>query len=100
MVGQLIERLQADESHDEILIEASGALRNLAIEGGTEVCGEMANKGILNPLRSLITKLLEFFSRSLQQIRQGLQALATEAQNWARLLIVAENVVTLFWSLA
>jgi hypothetical protein len=32
---------------DEVVVEASGALRNLAIDGGHELCGEMFNKGVM-----------------------------------------------------
>lgn len=40
IVGLLIERLA--DSEPELRVEACGALRNLAIEGGFEVCAEVS----------------------------------------------------------
>jgi len=54
VVGELIERLS--DSVDEVVVEASGALRNLAIDGGHELCGEMYNKGIMPFLVTLMGK--------------------------------------------
>jgi hypothetical protein len=70
VVGELIERLS--DSVDEVVVEASGALRNLAIDGGFELCGEMFNKGVMSHLAVLMgkvghakTTLIRFPTRSL-----------------------------------
>lgn len=55
VVGELIERLS--DSVDEVVVEASGALRNLAVDGGHELCGEMYNKGIMSHLVTLMGKV-------------------------------------------
>lgn len=55
VVGELIERLS--DSVDEVVVESSGALRNLAIDGGHELCGEMYNKGIMSHLIVLMSKV-------------------------------------------
>lgn len=55
MVGILIERLT--DSVEDVIVEASGALRNLAIDGGYEICGEMYNKNIMTPLTALVPKV-------------------------------------------
>ena len=54
VVGLLIERLLDEEL--EIQVEACGALRNLAIEGGSEVCAEVrVKKRSGNPVPELIS---------------------------------------------
>ena len=58
VVGELIERLS--DSIDEVVVEASGALRNLAIDGGHELCGEMFNKGIMSHMAVLMGKVGSF----------------------------------------
>ncbi|KIR57936.1 hypothetical protein I314_06198 [Cryptococcus bacillisporus CA1873] len=95
VVGELIERLS--DSVDEVVVEASGALRNLAIDGGRELCGEMANKGIISHLGVLIGKI----SNTITSV------LSTETMNsddnlQARkhLLSLSENVILLLWCLA
>ncbi|KAG0152349.1 hypothetical protein CROQUDRAFT_85422 [Cronartium quercuum f. sp. fusiforme G11] len=100
LVARLIERLTADSEQDDILIEATGALRNLAIEGGPEVCAEMANKGILRPLADLVAKLVSSFTAGTEVSASGVQALAAHAHTFARLLVLVENVITIVWSLA
>ncbi|RXK39662.1 hypothetical protein M231_03016 [Tremella mesenterica] len=96
VVGELIERLS--DSVDEVVVEASGALRNLAIDGGHELCGEMFNKGIISHLGVLSGKI----STTIQAISTPVQGRLTDDQLQARkhLLQLTENVITLIWSLA
>lgn len=73
VVGILITRLSDNE--EEVVVEAAGALRceillhytwsslmlvpdfrNLCIDGGHELCGEMYNKNILAPLKTFVPK--------------------------------------------
>jgi len=77
-VGVLITRLS--DSEEEVVVEAAGALRyfyfyfyvthdslpiivldfrNLAIDGGHELCGEMYNKNVLAPLKTFVPKARE-----------------------------------------
>ncbi|EGG05262.1 uncharacterized protein MELLADRAFT_107758 [Melampsora larici-populina 98AG31] len=83
LVNLLIERLNTDQSHPQIMIETTSALRNLVIEGGDDVCGEMFNKGILIPLQAL---LLVWFNRFDGFLLHD--------------LMIAENVLVILWSLA
>ncbi|WWC60440.1 uncharacterized protein I303_103012 [Kwoniella dejecticola CBS 10117] len=97
VVGELIERLS--DSVDEVLVEASGALRNLAIDGGHEMCGEMANKGIMSHLTVLIGKITNTID-SLAVAPKGVKPTDAEFQARKHLLSLAENVISLLWSLA
>ncbi|KZS92874.1 ARM repeat-containing protein [Sistotremastrum niveocremeum HHB9708] len=54
IVKALITRLS--DSVDEVVVEAAGALRNLCLDAGHELCAEMYNKNILPPLTACITK--------------------------------------------
>jgi len=74
-VGILITRLS--DSEEEVVVEAAGALRygilvhhvwsiahflnlrNLCIDGGHELCGEMYNKNVLAPLKTFVPKARE-----------------------------------------
>ncbi|KIR31946.1 hypothetical protein I352_05575 [Cryptococcus deuterogattii MMRL2647] len=95
VVGELIERLS--DSVDEVVVEASGALRNLAIDGGRELCGEMANKGIISHLGVLIGKILNTITSILST-----EAMNSDDNLQARkhLLSLSENVILLLWCLA
>ncbi|WVO14721.1 hypothetical protein L204_102359 [Cryptococcus depauperatus] len=93
VVGELIERLS--DNVDEVVVEASGALRNLAIDGGREICGEMVNKGIMSHLSVLIGKI----SITVDQITSG----SGEAPNFQarkHILSLSENIILILWSLA
>jgi hypothetical protein len=76
VVGILITRLS--DSEEEVMVEAAGALRceillphtwsllmlapdfrNLCIDGGHELCGEMYNKNVLAPLKTFVPKARE-----------------------------------------
>ncbi|ODN77089.1 hypothetical protein L202_05626 [Cryptococcus amylolentus CBS 6039] len=95
VVGALIERLTDDV--DEVVVEASGALRNLAIDGGRELCGEMANKGIISHLAVLIGKI----SNTVDQIMSSTVPDTDESyQARKHLLSLSENVISLLWCLA
>ncbi|KAI8446948.1 hypothetical protein BY996DRAFT_7766323 [Phakopsora pachyrhizi] len=111
LVNILIRRLKEDEQNEEILIEATSVLRNLVIEGGKDVCGEMVNKGIIPPLTVLISKILDSFLQHRSDVferkktndnycENGIQTAADGLQAWARLVQMSENLVTIIWSLA
>lgn len=70
IVGALIARLT--DSEEEVVLEAMGSLRlvfricycglpichrNLCIDGGYDICGEMYNKNILTPLKAFVSKV-------------------------------------------
>lgn len=88
VVGLLIERLS--DSSDDVVVEASGALRNLAIDGGHELCGEMFNKGIVPHVITLAGKISSALDSWDSLDGEGRQAL----------VLLAENVITLIWCLA
>ncbi|KIM19857.1 hypothetical protein M408DRAFT_30863 [Serendipita vermifera MAFF 305830] len=91
VVGALIARL-GDES-DEVVVEAAGALRNLCIDGGYEICAEMFNKGILQPLSAFVPKISNSLSVLFNDAKANIEA--------TRLVCsLAENTITLFWCLS
>ncbi|WWD16378.1 hypothetical protein CI109_100804 [Kwoniella shandongensis] len=98
VVGELIERLSDDI--DEVVVEASGALRNLAIDGGHELCGEMANKGIMSHLTVLIGKISSTIDTILTGADQSQATSDKFFQERKHLLDLAENVISLLWSMA
>lgn len=92
VVGSLITRLSDNE--EEVVAEAAGALRNLCIDGGYDICGEMYNKNILSPLKTFIPKISAILSQYLED--------AKSAPENARKLVyeLAENVITIIWCLS
>ncbi|OCH95725.1 ARM repeat-containing protein [Obba rivulosa] len=92
VVGALITRLS--DSEEEVVIEAAGALRNLCIDGGFDICAEMYNKNILAPLKSFIPKISNTLSQYL--------ATPKSAPDSAQELIYgfADNVITIIWCLS
>lgn len=100
LVRLLIDRLTEDADQEDVLVEVTGVARNLVIEGGRDVCGEMANKGILQPLNPLVSKLVT--SMDSFQAARGTDAQNTPAQslNWSRWVLISENVIIILWSLA
>ncbi|KAJ4485724.1 armadillo-type protein [Lentinula aciculospora] len=89
VVGALIGRLT--DSEDEVLVEAMGALRNLCIDGGYDICAEMYNKNILAPLKTFIPKISTVLSQYLETPK-------TAPENAQRLMYdFAENVITTLW---
>ncbi|KAH8094732.1 ARM repeat-containing protein [Cristinia sonorae] len=92
VVGALITRLS--DSEEEVVVEAAGALRNLCIDGGYDICGEMYNKGILSPLKSFVPKLSTTLSQFLENPKNA-------AENVQKLVYeLADNVITIFWCLS
>ncbi|KAH7881058.1 armadillo-type protein [Lentinula edodes] len=92
VVGALITRLT--DSEDEVVLEAMGALRNLCIDGGYDICAEMYNKNILTILKTFIPKISNILS-------QYLEAPKTAPANAQRLVYdFADNVITTLWCLS
>lgn len=96
VVGALIERLS--DSVDEVVVEASGALRNLAIDGGHELCSEMFNKGLMTHLVVLVGKISSTIDAVIAGPAKELSD--EELQRRKHLLNLSENVIALIWSLA
>ncbi|KAF9567834.1 ARM repeat-containing protein [Agrocybe pediades] len=92
VVGALITRLT--DSEEEVVVEAVGALRNLCIDGGYDICAEMYNKNILVPLKTFIPKI----SATLSQYLSNPKA----APDSARRIVYdfADNVITTLWCLS
>ncbi|KAJ7076033.1 armadillo-type protein [Mycena belliarum] len=92
IVGALITRLT--DSEEEVVIEAMGALRNLCIDGGYDICAEMYNKSILVPLRTFVPKLSATLSQYL--------AAPKDAPDNAQKLVYefSDNVITVLWCLS
>lgn len=92
VVGSLITRLS--DSEEEVWIEAAGALRNLGIDGGYDICAEMYNKNILAPLKAFVPKIssaLSHFINSPKSLPENARRVVYE---------FAENVITIFWCLS
>jgi hypothetical protein len=100
LIRLLINRLIEDADQEDVLVEVTGVLRNLVIEGGRDVCGEMANKGILLPLNILVSKLLASILNFHDTNGSGLQNTPAQSLIWSRLVLISENVVIILWSLA
>ncbi|KAJ9092174.1 hypothetical protein QFC20_007447 [Naganishia adeliensis] len=101
VVGALVERLT--DGSDGVVAEAVGALRNLAIDGGFEVVGEMFNKGVMVGLVGLMAKI----TTTIQTLIAASELPgATPAQPPRTALSpqvvfpLTENVLTLLWCLA
>ncbi|KAJ7471753.1 armadillo-type protein [Mycena latifolia] len=92
IVGALITRLT--DSEEEVVIEAMGALRNLCIDGGYDICAEMYNKSILVPLRTFVPKL----STTLSQYLDGPKNAPDNAQKLV--YEFSDNVITVLWCLS
>ncbi|THH03370.1 hypothetical protein EW145_g6312 [Phellinidium pouzarii] len=92
IVGVLINRLS--DSVEEVVVEAAGALRNLCIDGGFDICAEMYNKNILAPLRTFIPKI----SNALHSLLTSPKSAPESASEL--IYGLAENVITLIWCLS
>ncbi|CUA76366.1 HEAT repeat-containing protein 3 [Mus musculus] [Rhizoctonia solani] len=92
VVGALITRLS--DSSEEVAAEATGALRNLCIDGGFEICAEMFNKGIMGPLTEFIPKL----STTLQNVLENPKSAPEKVQELV--YEFAENIITILWCLS
>ncbi|KAF8167406.1 armadillo-type protein [Crassisporium funariophilum] len=92
VVGALITRLT--DSEEEVVVEAAGALRNLCIDGGYDICAEMYNKNILVPLRTFIPKISA-------RLSEFLAAPKTAPENIQKSVYeLADNVITTLWCLS
>ncbi|KAI7940104.1 hypothetical protein MJO28_013756 [Puccinia striiformis f. sp. tritici] len=100
LIRLLINRLVEDADQEDVLVEVTGVLRNLVIEGGRDVCGEMANKGILQPLGILVSKLVASIDNFQGTNENDAQNTPLQSLNWSRLVLITENVVIILWSLA
>ncbi|KAL5519568.1 hypothetical protein ACEPAH_1251 [Sanghuangporus vaninii] len=90
IVGALITRLT--DSIEEVVVEASGALRNLCIDAGYDICAEMYNKNILAPLQTFIPKI----STALHHL-----VTSQKSENSSELVYgLAENIITILWCLS
>ncbi|CAE6529682.1 unnamed protein product [Rhizoctonia solani] len=92
VVGALITRLS--DSSEEVAAEATGALRNLCIDGGFDICAEMFNKGIMGPLTEFIPKL----STTLQNVLENPKSAPEKVQELV--YEFAENIITILWCLS
>ncbi|EGO02511.1 hypothetical protein SERLA73DRAFT_175968 [Serpula lacrymans var. lacrymans S7.3] len=92
IVGYLITRLS--DSEEEVWIEAAGALRNLCIDGGHEICAEMFNKNILAPLKTFVPKMSTILSQFLGSPKTAPEMFQKVVYEFA------ENVITIFWCLS
>ncbi|KEP54669.1 putative ARM like repeat protein [Rhizoctonia solani 123E] len=92
VIGALITRLS--DSSEEVAAEATGALRNLCIDGGFEICAEMFNKGIMGPLTEFIPKL----STALQNVLENPKAAPEKVHELV--YEFAENIITILWCLS
>ncbi|KAJ2917874.1 hypothetical protein MD484_g2591, partial [Candolleomyces efflorescens] len=92
VVGALITRLS--DSEEEVVVEAMGALRNLCIDGGYDICAEMYNKNILTPLKTFIPKISTTLSQYLASPKQS-------PENAKKIVYeFSENVITTLWCLS
>ncbi|KAF9451411.1 ARM repeat-containing protein [Macrolepiota fuliginosa MF-IS2] len=92
VVGALITRLT--DSEEEVVVEAVGALRNLCIDGGYEICAEMYNKNILTPLTTFVPKISSVLSQYLANPKAA-------PENAQKLVYeFADNVITVLWCLS
>ncbi|BFZ60193.1 hypothetical protein YB2330_001216 [Saitoella coloradoensis] len=95
VVSNLVDRLT--DNSQEVVVEACGALRNIASEEGFEVCREMWAKNILTPLGAAVPKLSSVISDIIFK-----KPVTTPEDEITRKLVwtYAENVVSLIWSLS
>lgn len=92
VVGALITRLSDGE--EEVVVEAAGALRNLCIDGGYDICAEMYNKNIIAPLQTFIPKI----STTLSQYLESPKTAPENAQSVV--YEFTDNVITILWCLS
>ncbi|KAA1467810.1 ARM repeat-containing protein [Dentipellis sp. KUC8613] len=92
IVGALITRLSDGE--EEVVVEAAGALRNLCVDGGYDICAEMYNKHIIAPLQTFIPKISTTLSQFLESPK-------TAPENAQKVVYeFADNVITILWCLS
>ncbi|KAI9202667.1 armadillo-type protein [Polychytrium aggregatum] len=94
LVSALIGALS--DPHREVVVEVTGALRNLAVVGGDDVCKEMVRKDILTPLLAQIPLLSEFLTRIVTKApSEGPE----DDVNRKTTIDCSEQVISLVWSL-
>ncbi|KAJ9092614.1 hypothetical protein QFC19_008652 [Naganishia cerealis] len=101
VVGALIERLT--DGNDTVVMEALGALRNLAIDAGHEACGEMYNKNVMTPLVALVPKItatIQILIAASQEAQDASQEQAPTPISPQVVFPLTENVLTLLWCLS
>ncbi|KAI0082315.1 ARM repeat-containing protein [Panus rudis PR-1116 ss-1] len=92
VVAALITRLSDNE--EEVIVEAAGSLRNLCIDGGYDICGEMFNKNILSPLKTFVPKISSTLSQYLENPKSA-------PENAQKIVYeFADNVITILWCLS
>ncbi|KAJ3050935.1 hypothetical protein HK097_008090 [Rhizophlyctis rosea] len=81
----------------EVAVEAAGALRNLAVAGGADVCDELRRKQALSPILALIPKVSAWIAAELNGV-----APTTDAEKIERKVsfAFAEQLVALLWSMS
>ncbi|KAI0315662.1 ARM repeat-containing protein [Amylostereum chailletii] len=92
VVGALISRLS--DADEEVVVEATGALRNLCIDGGYDICAEMYNKNVIAPLQTFIPKI----STTLGQFLDSPKSAPENAQTVV--YAFADSVITILWCLS
>ncbi|KAK9701950.1 hypothetical protein K7432_011483 [Basidiobolus ranarum] len=95
LVALLIERLTDDNI--DVLVEAAGALRNLASIGGDEVCGELFNKNILSPIQSLVPKVSDTINDILNEVPPRSEE---EKERRKSIWDFSDNIICIIWSLS
>lgn len=90
IVDTLIRLVQ--EADILVQAEAVGALRNLAVAGGSEICAEMVNKGLVAGLTGHFEAISSRVTGSIEYSEDG----HTHGMLWDW----AENLSVLIWSLA
>lgn len=86
VVGSLITRLSDNE--EEVVVEAAGALRNLCIDGGYDICGEIIFFSS-SPIK--ISNVLSQYLDNHRSAPGSVQKVIYE---------LAENVITIVWCLS
>lgn len=92
VVGALITRLTDGE--EEVVAEATGALRNLCIDGGYDLCAEMYNKNIMASIKEFLPKISTTLSQYLENPKSAPENVKTMVHAFA------DNVITILWCLS
>ncbi len=95
LIALLIDRLT--DSVENVVVEATGCLRNLMIDGGHDVGGEFVNKGGLVALASMVPRVSGTVERVLANQRPEGEV---EAASFRLVFPLAENIMSVFWSLS
>ncbi|KAG9027760.1 hypothetical protein FRB95_007419 [Tulasnella sp. JGI-2019a] len=93
VVPKLITRLT--DTSEEVVVEAAGSLRNLCVDGGYDMCGQIFNKNVLAPLKTFVPKIIatlqEFLGPNPPKSANGIKG---------RIYEFSENIITIFWCLS